>query len=138
MPGLHYSPEEMFDHGVARAGRLRIPARADLVYDFLPVAWRTIQHYGVEVNGLRYNGEALTPYRNRTSPYTGANAGRWPFRFDPDNVSRLYFQDPADNAWHTLLWEHAQEIRAPFSGEVLAYARRLAAEEHRFPDDAER
>ena len=135
VPGLHYSPAEMFDHGVARAGRLRIPARADLVYDFLPVARRTIQHYGVEVNGLRYNGDALTPYRNRTSPYTGANAGRWPFRFDPDNVSRLYFQDPADNAWHTLLWEHAQEIRAPFSGEVLAYARRLAAEEHRFPDE---
>ncbi len=135
VPGLHYSPAEMFDHGVARAGRLRVPARPDLVYDFLPVAWRTIQHYGVEVNGLRYNGEALIPYRNRTSPYTGANAGRWPFRFDPDDVSRLYFQDPADHAWHTLVWEHAQEFPVPFSGEVLAYARRLAVEEHRFPDE---
>lgn len=135
VPGLHYSPAEMFEQGVARAGRLRIPARADLVYDFLPVAWRTIQHYGVEVNGLRYNGAALTPYRNRTSPFTGANAGRWPLRFDPDDVSRLYFQDPQDNTWHALLWEHAQEIRVPFSGEALAYARRLAATENRFPDD---
>ncbi len=135
VPGLHYSPVEMFEQGVARAGRLRIPARADLVYDFLPVAWRTIQHYGVEVNGLRYNGAALTPYRNRTSPFTGANAGKWPVRFDPDDVSRLYFQDPADDAWHTLLWEHAQEIRVPFSAEALAYARRLAAERDRFPDD---
>jgi transposase InsO family protein len=135
VPGLHYSPAEMFDQGVARAGRLRIPARADLVYDFLPVAWRTIQHYGVEVNGLRYNGASLTPYRNRTSPFTGANAGKWPLRFDPDDVSRLFFQDPADNAWHTLLWEHAQDIPVPFSAEALAYARRLAAERDRYPDD---
>ncbi|MEA2686081.1 MAG: hypothetical protein QOE93_1276 [Actinomycetota bacterium] len=135
VPGLHYSPAEMFDQGVARAGRLRIPARADLVYDFLPVAWRTIQHYGVEANNLRYNGAALTPYRNRTSPYTGANAGKWPIRYDPDDISRLYFQDPADNAWHTLLWEHAQDIPVPFSAEALAYARRLAAERDRFPDD---
>ena len=135
VPGLHYSPSEMFDHGVARAGRLRVPVRADLVYDFLPVAWRTIQHYGVEVKGLRYNGAALTPYRNRTSPFTGANSGKWPLRFDPDDVSRLYFQDPGDNAWHTLLWEHAQEISVPFSDEALVYARRLAAERDRFPDD---
>jgi len=135
VPGLHYSPAEMFDQGVARAGRLRIPARPDLVYDFLPVAWRTIQHYGVEVNGLRYNGAVLTPYRNRTSAFTGAHAGKWPFRFDSDDVSRLYFQDPADNTWHTLVWEHAQDIRVPFSAEALAYARRLAADRDRFPDD---
>ncbi|MGI8808339.1 MAG: integrase [Acidimicrobiales bacterium] len=135
VPGLHYSPLEMFEHGVARCGRLRVPARADLVYDFLPVVWRTIQHYGVEAHGLRYNGAVLSAYRNRTSPYTGANAGKWPFRFDPDDVSRMYFQDPADNSWHLLRWEHAQEIPAPFSAEALAYARRLAAQRDRFPDD---
>jgi transposase InsO family protein len=135
VPGLRYSPLEMFDLGIARAGRLRVPARADLVYDFLPVVWRTIQHYGVEAHGLRYNGAVLGNYRSRTSPYTGANAGKWPFRFDPDDVSRLYFQDPADNSWHLLRWEHAQEIPAPFSAEALAYARRLAAQRDRFPDD---
>ena len=125
----------MFDQGIARAGRLRVPARADLVYDFLPVVWRTIQHYGVEAHGLRYNGTVLCNYRSRTSPYTGANAGKWPFRFDPDDVSRLYFQDPADNSWHLLRWEHAQEIATPFSAEALAYARRLAGQRDRFPDD---
>lgn len=71
VPGLELSPLDMFEHGVARAGRLRVPARRGLVYDFLPVAWRTIQHYGIEVNGLRYNGEGLSPYRNARSP-TGA------------------------------------------------------------------
>ena len=135
VPGLHYSPAEMFEQGIARAGRLRIPARADLVYDFLPVAWRTIQHYGVEVHGLRYNGEALNAHRNRTSPYLGANAGKWPLRYDPDDVSHIFFQDPSDHNWHTVRWEHAQDVPAPFSSEALAYARQLAAQRDRFPDD---
>ncbi|WP_206074630.1 helix-turn-helix domain-containing protein [Antribacter gilvus] len=126
VPGLELSPAEMFAGGLARAGRLRVPARADLVFDFLPVAWRTIQHYGVELGGLRYNGPALTPYRNRSSSHTGPNAGKWPLRYDTDDVSRVYFQDPADHTWHALVWEHTGEVEVPFSAEALAYARRLA------------
>jgi len=135
VPGLELSPLDMFEHGVARAGRLRVPARKDLVYDFLPVAWRTIQHYGVEVNGLRYNGEALCPYRNARSPYRGANPGKWPIRYDPDDVTKVFFQDPDDQHWHTLVWEHAGQIAVPFSAEALAYARRLAVQTDRFADD---
>jgi transposase InsO family protein len=135
VPGLRYSPLEMFELGVARAGRLLVPSRPDLAYDFLPVAWRTIQHYGVELHGLRYNGSALTPYRDRTSSYGGAHPGRWPLRYDPDDVSRIFFQDPADHAWHTLRWEHAQDVPVPFSADALAYARQLAATRDRFADD---
>jgi transposase InsO family protein len=134
MPGLEVSPLEMFAHGIARAGYLQVPARADLVFDFLKVEWRTIQHYGVEIGGLRYDGAALNPYRNRTSPYTGEHAGQWPLRVDPGDVSRVWFQDLADNAWHELRWEHADAVGGPFSSEALAYARQLAAAAHRFPD----
>jgi len=134
VPGLDLSPAEMFAGGVSRTGRLRVPARADLVFDFLPVAWRTIQHYGVEVGGLRYNGPALTPYRNRTSGFTGPHAGKWPVRYDTDDVSRVYFQDPVDHTWHALVWEHATEVAAPFSAEALAYARRLALSSGRHVD----
>ena len=134
IPGLDLSPAEMFDHGTTRSGRLRVPARADLVFDFLPVAFRTIQHYGIEVGGLRYNGPALTPYRNRTSGFTGPHAGKWPVRYDTDDVSRIYFQDPADHTWHALVWEHHTEVTAPFSAEALAYARRLALASGRHVD----
>jgi transposase InsO family protein len=134
VPGLEVSPLEMFAHGIARAGYLEVPARADLALDFLKVEWRTVQHYGVEIGGLRYDGAALNPYRNRTSPYAGKHAGRWPLRVDPGDVSRVWFQDPADNAWHMLRWEHADAAGGPFSGEALAYARQLAAATHRFPD----
>ena len=134
VPGLEVSPLEMFAHGIARAGYLQVPARADLAFDFLKVEWRTIQHYGVEIGGLRYDGPALNPYRNRTSPYAGKHACRWPLRVDPGDASKVWFQDPVDNRWHTLRWEHADAAGGPFSSEALAYARQLAAATHRFPD----
>ena len=134
VPGLEVSPLEMFARGIARAGYLQIPARADLAFDFLATEWRTIQHYGVEIGGLRYDGPALNPYRNRTSSYAGKHAGRWPFRVDPGDVSKVWFQDPADNRWHMLRWEHADAVGGPFSSEALAYARQLATATHRFPD----
>jgi transposase InsO family protein len=101
VPGLDLSPAEMLAHGTARAGL------------------------------LRYNGPALTRYRNKTSPYTGEHAGKWPVRYDTDDVSRVYFQDPADSTWHELAWEHAREVAVPFSADTLAYARRLALAEGR-------
>jgi len=135
VPGLELSPAEMLAHGIARAGRLVVPAHPGMVFDFLPVAWRTIQHYGVEVGGLRYNGPALTRYRNLTSPFTGAHAGKWPVRHDTDDVSKVYFQDPADNSWHELAWEHADAVGVPFSADALAYSRRLVLAEGRHADE---
>lgn len=134
-PGVELSPAEMFEAGLARTGRLSVPSHPGLVFDFLPTAWRTVQHYGVEVHGLRYNGPSLTPYRNRTSGHTGLHAGKWPIRYDPDDVSRVYFCDPADNAWHTLFWEHAADVPVPFSAETLAYAKRLALASGRHVDE---
>ncbi|MEC3974929.1 Mu transposase C-terminal domain-containing protein [Amycolatopsis sp. H20-H5] len=136
VPGLDLSPAEMFDAGLARAGRLRIPTHPGLVFDFLPTSWRTVQHYGVEIHGLRYNGPALGGCRNRTSPFTGAHAGKWPVRYDPDDASKIYFCDPDDReqVWHELAWEHAEDIGTPFSAETLAYARRLALASGRHVD----
>ncbi len=134
-PGLALSPYEMYEYGVGRAGFVQIPNSPELAYDFLDVCWRRIHHYGVEAHRLRYNGPALNPYRDTTSPYSGRHAGKWPIRVDPDDVRRVYFQDPADNRWHALDWEHAAAADGPFSIDALAYARRLAAEVDRFPDD---
>ncbi|WP_433178783.1 hypothetical protein [Actinoallomurus sp. CA-150999] len=134
VPGLKLSPLEMFEHGVTRTGPLRIPIRPDLALEFLEEVRTTIQHYGVEVNGLRYNGDALNGYRNQPSPYRGVDAGKWPIAVDRGDVTKVYFQDPKDHAWHRLAWEHAAALNGPVSSEAVAYARRLAAKTHRFPD----
>jgi len=133
-PRLKLSPNEMYETGVARAGLLRIPAAPELAYEFFEVHLRTIQHYGVEVGGLRYNGPALDAYRDTESPYRGRYAGKWPIRINPDDVRRAYFQDPADDSWHRLEWEHTAGLGAPFSSEAARYARRLAARHDRWPD----
>ena len=129
VPGLRMSPAMMFEHGMARAGYIEAPRDPDLAYEFLKTEWRTIQHYGVEFGGRRYNGAGLNPYRNMTSPYTGKAKGRWPIHHDPDDVTRVYFRDPETRTWHTLMWEHAASMDMPLSEDALQFARKLAAVE---------
>ncbi|QZH66425.1 Mu transposase C-terminal domain-containing protein [Mycolicibacterium farcinogenes] len=132
LPGLDLSPVTMFEHGLARAGYIEAPRHGNLAYEFLGVEKRTIQHYGIEIGGRRYNGAGLDPYRNEKSPYRG---GLWPVHYHPDDVSRVYFRDPADHRWHTLMWEHAGALDAPFSEDALGYARKLARQKYTYPND---
>lgn len=106
--------------------------------EFLDVVWRTLQHYGVEINGRRYDGSALNFYRGALSPFGGAHAGRWPIMVDRDDVRSVFFQDPETKTWHTLEWEHAEGLTAPFSAEAAEYTRKLAlrSDRHVAPDDA--
>ncbi|MCX5205195.1 integrase [Streptomyces sp. NBC_00237] len=134
VPGLQLSPLDMFEHGVTRAGPLRIPARPNLALEFLEEERVPIHHYGVEIEGMRYNGDGLNGHRNRPSPFRGVNAGKWPIAVDRGDMRKVYFQDPETQKWHTLDWEHAAALDGPFSREALVYARQLAKKTHRFPD----
>ncbi len=124
----------MFERGIRAAGRIRLPAREDLVYDFLEVEWRTIQHYGVEIHGQRYDGPGLNDYRGTRSPYGGAHPGKWPFLVDRDDIRTVYFRDPTTKQWHRLEWEHAAQIDAPFSADAARYVRAIGATTHRHVD----
>ncbi|MGL6236433.1 MAG: helix-turn-helix domain-containing protein [Segniliparus sp.] len=135
VPGLRMSPASMFEHGVARAGYIEAPRDPDLAYEFLPVEWRTIQHYGVEIGGRRYNGPALDPYRNMTSPHTSVAKGRWPIHTVPDDITRVFFRDPGTREWGALTWEHAPNLTMPLSEDALWFARKLAAAKYTYPDD---
>ncbi|WP_204805769.1 Mu transposase C-terminal domain-containing protein [Mycobacterium riyadhense] len=135
VPGLRMSPAQMFEHGIARAGYIEAPRDPDLAYEFLKTEWRTIQHYGIDLGGRRYNGAALQPYRNATSPYAGRAKGRWPIHYDPDDITRAYFRDPETRKWHMLMWEHAPSMEMPLSEDALRFARKLAATKYTYPDD---
>ncbi|SFK12526.1 helix-turn-helix domain-containing protein [Cellulomonas sp. KH9] len=126
IPRARFTPAQMFEIGLTRIGGLMLPAARDLAFEFLDVKWRTIQHYGVEVNGLRYDGEALSPYRNLKSTYGGAYAGKWPLHVDVHDVRHVWFRDPGDDSWNELKWEHAPSLKAPFSLEAVEYAKRVA------------
>jgi transposase InsO family protein len=135
VPGLRYTPLQQYEAGIARAGFVRLPGDPNLALDFLPVEWRTVQHYGVEVDGLRYDGPGLDAARKRTSPYGGVHRGKWPIRIDPGNRQRVFFHDESTGQWHSLWWRHHREVPQPFSTEVLRYARQIARTAHQVPDD---
>ncbi|MFD8064213.1 transposase [Streptomyces cyaneofuscatus] len=134
LPGLRMSPAAMFEHGMARAGYIEVPRDPDLAFEFLPTKWRTVQHYGVEIDRRRYCGPGL-PDPGIRSPFGGPAKGAWPFQVDPDDITRIYFRHPDTRVWRTLVWEHAPAARMPLSEDALAFARKLAAARYRFPDD---
>ena len=135
LPRATMTPAQMFAHGMARAGYIEAPRDPFLAYEFLQVEARTIQHYGVQCGTLRYTGEILSELGNRTSPYTGKFRNRWPIHVDPDNIAHVFIRHPDSGEWHTLEWEHAAHVEAPFSEEALQYARRIVLQEHGFVDD---
>ncbi|ALU40844.1 hypothetical protein AS188_15055 [Kocuria flava] len=137
LPEVDLSPIEMFSRGRATSGVLLLPASEDLVREFLQVEWRTIQHYGVEIHGRRYDGPGLNLHRGRKSHYGGAHASKWPFMVDPDDVRWVYFKDPDTASWHRLEWEHAHYIDAPFSQDAAEYTRRLSVQANRHVDPAQ-
>ncbi len=135
IPGLNLSPAEMFEYGVAGAGYIEAPRDPDLAYEFLPTVWRKIEPYGVDINKRRYNGAALNGKRLTKSPYGGKANGRWPFQYNPDDITRVYFRDPETFEWHTLKWEHAGSLNSPISEDQLTFARKRAAANYRYFDD---
>jgi Mu transposase, C-terminal len=134
LPQMRMSPAVMFEHGLERAGYIEAPRDPYLAYEFLATKWRTIQHYGVEIDSRRYSGSILREYGDLTSPYHGPLKNKWPFQVDPDDVTKIYFRD-LDGHWHTLTWEYAPSLEMPLSEDALAFARRLAASKYRYPDD---
>ena len=51
---------------------------------------------------------------------------KWQFSVNPDDFSQIYFNDPDDNSWHVLRWEHAPKVPVPFSLDALEYAKGIA------------
>lgn len=125
VPKLHVSPNEMYEEGIARAGFVYLVPDERMYYELLPTEWRTVQHYGVEVRGLRYDGDILDDFRNQSSPYSGRQPGKWPLRYDPRDYSRIFFYDHSLDQWHTLYWNGYTQTPRPFDEATLSYAKSL-------------
>ncbi|MGW7328417.1 helix-turn-helix domain-containing protein [Streptomyces sp. NPDC054840] len=134
LPTVELSPAAMFEHGLARAGFIEVPRDPDLAYEFLDVSMRTVQHYGVEINGRRYNGGCLDGLRDMAGSDIALDKRRLPFFADPDDITRIHYRDD-ERLWHTLEWEHTPGLQMPLSEEALRFARRLAAKEYTYPND---
>jgi transposase InsO family protein len=137
LPLLKVSPNEMYEEGIARAGFVHVVASELMYYELLPTEWRTVQHYGVELRGLRYNGDILNDYRNTKSPWGGVHAGKWPIRYDPRDLSRVFFFDDYSSQWYELLWTHDCGDGRPFNESSLSFAKALLIKRHGNPNDVD-
>ena len=125
LPGIRMSPAQKFEQGIAIAGRLRVPSDPDLLLQMLPVVKRKFTHNGVNIGGLKYNGDIVGKYHDRMrSDAEGKQT--WPFFVNPDDLTCVYFHDPDDSSWHTLHWQHASHNATPFSIDALEYAKGIA------------
>ena len=133
---LRLSPAQMFEHGITRAGYIEAPRDPCLAYHFLRVEWRTIQHYGFEVDHRIYRGPGLEGYvAGEKSPYR-TQKGKWPVHVDPDDARQVYFFDVKNTQqWHALPWTEAAVCDGPMNEDGLHFARELARTKHRYFDD---
>ncbi|WP_394278372.1 Mu transposase C-terminal domain-containing protein [Microbacterium sp.] len=125
LPGVLLSPVQAHARGIALAGRLRLPQGRNLLLEMLPVEMRNFRPTGIEMHGLTYTGPILEKYLNRSRVISSGRRS-WPFRYDPDDLSRIYFHDPENGSWHTLTWVRHADLDMPFSMDALEYAKRHA------------
>ncbi|CAN5720332.1 hypothetical protein BH09ACT7_BH09ACT7_09650 [soil metagenome] len=114
----------------------RHPRDPCLAYQFLRVEWRTIQHYGVEIDGRIYRGPSLTGYLSGEKSPHKERKGQWPFHVDLDDVRQVYiFDTKSTQRWHALVWPEAPVCDGPMTEDGLLFARKLAKAKHRHFDD---
>lgn len=123
--GIGMSPLKKWEIGIFGDGTeagIGIPTRpADrlsVLLDFLPSFYRTVQTFGVTIDGLNYYAEALRPWINLEDKETKKKK-KLLFRRDPRDISTLWFFDPdlkqyykipfADQSLPSIsIWELAQ------------------------------
>ncbi|MCR6649178.1 MAG: Mu transposase C-terminal domain-containing protein [Cellulomonas sp.] len=120
-PGMErerLTPLSLFDALNAVTGRIHVPQDPDLLYDFLPVRWGTVGHAGVEFHNLTYDCAVLDAHRSvRTGQFRRQDAAV-PFFYDPHDVSRVWFRDPATGTVVEVPWRGAHLLSAPMTDAV--------------------
>ncbi|SPJ32686.1 Mu transposase C-terminal domain-containing protein [Kushneria phyllosphaerae] len=114
--GIGMSPMRKWEIGVfgnvdmQGVGLAPRPAdRLSVLLDFLPSFQRTIQTFGVTIDGINYYDEALRPWINAKDTDTPSKKRTFVFRRDPRDISVIWFKDP----------ELGQYFRIPFANLAL-------------------
>ncbi|TLX22486.1 Mu transposase C-terminal domain-containing protein [Thermomonas fusca] len=85
-------------------GRGLPPPPADpkrLRLDFMPLLERSIQQYGIRIDGLTYYDPVLDPWIRATDPST-RRPRRFIVRRDPRDISVVYFLDPDTRQYYPI------------------------------------
>jgi putative transposase len=70
--------------------------------DFMPFFERSVQQYGIQIDGITYYDKVLDPYINAADPHNPKAKRSFLVRRDPRDISKIYFFDPADKRYTPL------------------------------------
>lgn len=94
----------VFGDGHTRSIGLPAPIQDErkLHLDFMPYIERTIQEYGVLINGIHYYADVLKPWIHARDLSSIKLKRKFIFARDPRDISVIYFLDPDTNIYHDI------------------------------------
>jgi putative transposase len=114
--GIGMSPMRKWEIGIFGNGSVQgvgIPSvpvnRQTVLLDFLPHFLRTIQAFGVTIDGMTYYADILRQWINAGDPNDRTKKREFIFRRDPRDISTIWFFDP----------EITQYFKVPFADQAL-------------------
>jgi transposase InsO family protein len=128
MPRKDLTPNEAFAALSGVAPQANLTLTAEDYIELLPVAYRSIQPYGINFADLHYDAPELYEYRNTVSGLPEPAAGRWEIRYDPHRITTIFVRDHHRRRWITAQWTLAHHVLAPFSLDVLHAAKAAVAQ----------
>lgn len=124
-PQRAMSPNDKYTSLVAAAGYLPLTLAGEDYLELLPVAWRTINDYGIRIDYRTYDSTELGSWRRQHSGIT-AKKGLWEVHYDPYDLSQVFVRTPG--GWVVVPWTHQAMVSAPFADFTWRHARVLAAQ----------
>jgi putative transposase len=124
MPKKDLTPNEAYAALAGVAPTTHVALGRDDYIGLLPVAWRSIQPYGINFEGLHYDSPELHPLCGVSSGLPEPARGRWEIRYDPYRLQSVFVRDHRQGKWIEAEWTLARRTLAPFSLDVLRAARK--------------
>lgn len=91
------------DGTVKGTGNFDVPEDPQRVrIEFLPYEERTIQPYGICLQGVTYYDPILDPYVGSQDPQFPTRKQKFTIRRDPRDISKIYFLDPATHHYSPI------------------------------------
>ena len=118
-PDVKLSPLEMFDCALEATGRIDVPQRHDLLYQFLPVVWLTPTPTGVEHKNLVYSSELVRQYGSTHTGQFRPEDRAMPFFVDANDLSQLWFPHPETGTITEVPWRGRDLTAAPMTEKVM-------------------
>lgn len=108
MPPIKKYEEGILGNGESLGRGLppRIEDEKRVLLDFMPYVERTIQNYGVYFENVEYYSNILRRWIHAADPEKKKIKRKFVFKYDPRDISQLYFLDPELNTYYPIPYKN--------------------------------